>query len=80
MSQPVNIPGCFPEGQEDAISTMLLRDEMCVNDPQMILDVIAWTCENGGEGKAMKLLAWLSIEFNLRDREDEDFMRCRVKA
>ena len=80
MSQPVNIPGCFLEGQEDVIAAMLLRDEMCVNDPQMILDVIAWACDNGGKGRAMELLAWLSIEFNLRNREDESFLRHRVKA
>lgn len=80
MSQTVNIPDCFPEGQQDVITAMLLRDEMCVNDPQMILDVIAWACDNGGKGRAMELLAWLSIEFNLRNREDESFLRHRVKA
>lgn len=79
MGMPVSIPACFPEGQEDVIAAMLLRDEMCVNDPQMILDVIAWACENGGEGRAMELLAWLSIEFNLCMREeDEEFIKHRV--
>ena len=75
------IPDCFLEDQAATVRAMLLPDEKCVNAPQMLLDVIGWACKlMGGEGKAMELLAWLSLEFNLACREDESWLRQRIES